>query len=121
MSISFQLACSPLGVAVDFLGAVIPQQPVALVASHFLRTDRQAIHCLLERLAFDDGLFGHGVQFVPANRIGFLQQPLTKLLIFFASPRQEGDKAAMLTRDVVHVLAGRQLAIRHIQEIGAPH
>ena len=118
---SLQLTCSPLGVEVDFLSAVIPQQTVALLAGHLLRTDRQAIHRLLEHFPFGDDLFGHDIQFVPANRIGLLQQPSAELLIFFATARQHRDKAALLTRDVIHVFTGRQLAIGHIQEIGMPH
>ena len=96
-------------------------QTVALLAACLVRTDRQAVDRLLEHLALGDDLLGHGVQFVPANRIGLFQQPLLELLIFLATARQHRDKAALLTRDVVHVFAGRQLAIRHIKKIRTSH
>jgi hypothetical protein len=45
-------------------------------------------------------------------------EPLAEELVLLAAAREHGQEAAIMAVDVVHVLAGAELAVGHVEEVG---
>ena len=101
-------------VRVLFAATVKPHQPITFFTELLLGANSKHV---AQRTIF----LGEPIQFPPADRLRLLPQTLAKLRVFLARRGQDCDEAASLTSDRIHVVRGRQFAVRDVHEVGPFH